>query len=146
MTEPLIPEEIEELRAILPAAGYTVIATPIDQWMRLCDIAEDHARLHAATSKLQGAMAADDARLRAAERRVWSDPDMTWGCDAAEHLADTILDLRAENAVLRERVGKLKRVRRAVIHCERYYGEDDVNWQIELNAALAACDEEDGND
>lgn len=41
---------------------------------------------------LRGAVAADDARLRAAEIRAWGEP--RWGCDAAEHLADMIIEMR----------------------------------------------------
>lgn len=48
---------------------------------------------------LRAELAADDARLRAAEARVW--PDTTWGCDAPEHLAEAILALRAELAALK---------------------------------------------
>ena len=78
---------------------------------RLLDIAEDHARLH---EELRDS-SISDLRFR-------------------------IRELNDENAELRERVERLERVRRAVIHCERFYGQDDVNWQIELNAALAAPD------
>jgi DNA repair exonuclease SbcCD ATPase subunit len=45
---------------------------------------------------LQGAMAADEQRLRAAEERVW--PGVTWGCDAPEILADEICLLRNQLA------------------------------------------------
>lgn len=43
---------------------------------------------------LRAALAAQDARLRAAEDRVW--PGVTFGCDAPDHLAEAILGLRAE--------------------------------------------------
>ncbi len=46
----------------------------------------------------------DNERLRTAERRVYADPDLTFGCDAAEHLADLILDLRAQLTEARRQV------------------------------------------
>jgi chromosome segregation ATPase len=45
---------------------------------------------------LQGAMSADDKRLRDAEEKVW--PGATFGCDAAEKMADEILYLRQQLA------------------------------------------------
>lgn len=56
-------------------------------------IAERDA-LRAENEKLRGAMNADDERLRAAERRVYG--EKTWGCDAPEVMAESILGLRAE--------------------------------------------------
>jgi hypothetical protein len=63
-----------------------------------CQLAEARAQRAAALDEvatLHGAMAAADARLRAAEARVWPD-GTTWGCDAPDHLADEVATLRAE--------------------------------------------------
>lgn len=56
---------------------------------------------------LKGAMAADDERLRNAEKRIY--PDVTWGCDAAEHMADLVIGLRSELTASETRVKELER-------------------------------------
>jgi len=48
-----------------------------------------------AEQELQGVIAADDERLRNAERRVFG-PDVPYGCDAADHMADEVEALRAK--------------------------------------------------
>jgi len=53
---------------------------------------------------LKGAMRADDMRLRNAELTVYGDPDKTFGCDAAEHLAEIIVDLRRRLKKAEERL------------------------------------------
>lgn len=50
--------------------------------------------LLAALDAAESALLADGERLRAAEQRVYGD-DRTFGCDAADHLAEQILTLRA---------------------------------------------------
>ena len=56
------------------------------QWQKRAIEAEAKVTL------LKSVMAADDKRLFEAEQRVW--PGDTWGCDAADHMADEILLLR----------------------------------------------------
>lgn len=58
------------------------------------------AELERELAAARGVTQADDARLRAAERRVYDDPDLTFGCDAADHMADMVLELRQHNAEL----------------------------------------------
>ena len=58
------------------------------------------AELERELAGARGVSQADDARLRAAERRVYDDPDLTFGCDAADHMADMVLELRQHNAEL----------------------------------------------
>lgn len=57
---------------------------------------EEVAAARAEIETLQGAMSADDKRLRDAEEKVW--PGATFGCDAAEKMADEILYLRQQLA------------------------------------------------
>lgn len=70
---------------------------------QLADLTRDYTgacesirRLEANVAGLRGAMAADDARLRAAEERVW--PGMTYDCDAPDWMADELLWTRAQLA------------------------------------------------
>ena len=56
------------------------------QWQERASKAEAEVQL------LKGVIAADDKRLLDAEQRVW--PGETWGCDAADHMAECILSLR----------------------------------------------------
>lgn len=63
--------------------------------------AAEIARLRQECAELRGAMAADDERLRAAERRVWGG-GLTYGCDGPEHLADEIERLRNLESLVRE--------------------------------------------
>lgn len=58
------------------------------------------AELERELAGARGVTQADSARLRAAERRVYDDPDLTFGCDAADHMADMVLELRQHNAEL----------------------------------------------
>jgi hypothetical protein len=53
------------------------------------------AQLEADLVLRRGVTAADDERLRAAEVRVFGE-GVTWGCDAAEHLADEVEFLREQ--------------------------------------------------
>ena len=69
---------------------------------------------------LKGAMAADSERLRDAERLVWGE-EKTWGCDAPEHFADLILELRAR---VRELECKLEAAEQHVTICQRVNTEE----------------------
>jgi len=68
------------------------------------EAAAEIKELKAANSLLKGAIKADDERLLQATKRINSPP---WGCDTAEHLADEILELRAENARLKKTISEL---------------------------------------
>jgi hypothetical protein len=71
-------------------------------WIQPEDITALRSEQHAAEAeclRLRATIAADEARLRAAEARVWPE-GLTFGCDAAEHLADEVLSLRDQLAAL----------------------------------------------
>ena len=84
----------------------------------------------AAHAETRRAMAAADQRLRAAEERIW--PGATWGCDAAEELADAVL---AERARAERAEAEVARLRGAL---ETYAA--DNNWLPELNGRRVVLD------
>jgi hypothetical protein len=81
---------------------YSEAADTIDRLTR--ELAEQAAE----QARLRGAMAADDARLRAAEALVWPD-GLTFGSDAPDHLAEAVLAAQAERDTLRRALAGLTR-------------------------------------
>lgn len=76
-------------------------AAGFEQTLSVATQEAEIARLRQECADLRGAMAADDERLRAAERRVWGG-GLTYGCDGPEHLADEIERLRNLESLVRE--------------------------------------------
>jgi hypothetical protein len=87
---------------------------------------DDLAALLQHVEALEGAMAANDERLRAAEARVWPD-GLTYGCDAADYMADEVLGLRSLVEALEQRT------KTAELH-----GRDCRKALASLNEAIAA--------
>lgn len=88
--------KIASLRNVLQDAAAALSTLSRDLAAEV-DKAVELARL---VETARGASAADDARLRAAEERVW--PGVTHGCDAAEWLADELLALRRDLETARQ--------------------------------------------
>jgi hypothetical protein len=67
--------------------------------------AAECAQLRAEVEKLQGAIRADEERSTRAAERVGAIP---FGCDTADHLAELVLELRAQLAAERQRSEQLQ--------------------------------------
>ena len=161
MTDPL---SRDELHALIDAKhrneGWDITTAQAD---RLLDIAEDHARLvaevcirHRCTAhydvpvqNLNECSGSECGGCIAAQRDTARAENATLLKEREYRFAD-IAALRAENAKLRERVGKLARALRGIMPyahqgaamCDVYTSEQPEF--VAVRAALAACDEEDG--
>lgn len=98
---------LAKLRTRFPHV-FTAEAAQVRDLDREREVLEEHVaddphtlrqQLDAANTEIDtlgGALVAADKRLRDAEQRVW--PGVTWGCDAADKMADAILHLRQQLA------------------------------------------------
>lgn len=86
------------------------------------------AELERELAGARGVTQADSARLRAAERRVYDDPDLTFGCDAADHMADMVLELRQHNAELEREL----EAARKVASCLHDFATAHEKWEAAL--------------
>ena len=90
----------------------------------------------AALDQQQREIAAADERLLAAEQRVYGD-GLTFGCDAADHLAESILSLRADLAAAQAAIERLEESAETwAQQCIDVRAERDA-----LKAALAQAEE-----
>jgi hypothetical protein len=104
--------------------------------------------LKAEMRMVKGAMAADDKRLADAAIRVWG--DHRWGCDTPDHMADTILELRAAVARLkserdsfrqmeRTRDDEAKRLREALWKYGKHLSDCNTRLDNECSCGLSAA-------
>lgn len=124
---------VEKLRARDPLKApetFRELADADNLRLAAADALEAQARR---LTEQEAEIRADDERLRAAEARVWPD-GLTYGCDAAEHLADEILTLRAQKA---ERDAEIARLREDHEETMAWWREQRDMW----NEVLAATEQ-----
>ena len=108
-----IENEIQELE-------YWFAKLPIQQagpprFRGLREVLQAHLQqAEADQSTLRQQLAASEARLRDAERRVYADPDLTYGCDGADHLAELVLAGRQQLAEMEKALVQSSRENRSL--------------------------------